>query len=724
MKDPLQTEVTHYEVLGLERGATHAEIESAFKAGLVKRANVQKLLAAKQALQQPSDRAMLDLFHYDPRVLERLAPNPLQDPSHLQAANRARTAAAWEKQLKANFPDVGIAHCLGVLWYWWAVHAENQPAEAKPADSPAADQLWQQAIAYWGMVVASRDFWNGAGASPEVAKDLPGRVVDRFRNLLLDLGQKHGGNRYHGLELALTTEVRTAKDISAAGLRTSKGTIACGPLLLGRMGILDSIRQQIESALQKQPANAKLKALRDSLSPFSTIAVLLDHKKPQPALDAINALPPEQQELPEVSRLRARALAEIGRQKASLGQVEEALDSWKLAVGCQNAADIVAEVHNEVISVCQARAAALQKTQRNRAILILEKGLKIVKEEKLQLTLAELLVSRGIEVINEAHDKAEKEKTGVTPEIIKTMEKGQKDLERAAKLGSKRGEEQAAIAKRMIEQARSAGPPLPGRAGELLRRANEAANRDDWDTAIKFLREALQAAGSQAPQSLRANLAVALTSRGIDRANRAIEKLNASGSTRDRMMAAVMTKLKAGRYSEDCALCGKSRYSSYGENWFSFNLPDGGTAPLCENCAGSLKTVISSEPDVPYEVLSLLESARDDLREAARMDPSNQHTRKNLTDVEEAFSKLSGASAQAVASRSSARLGAGAGGGTSSFAWLKAIFTSGWFWWWVIILFIAIGKGEKAGGALLGMTISFLLVGFLISCVVRLIRGR
>ena len=33
MKDTLQTEITHYEVLGVERGATPAEIESAFRAG-------------------------------------------------------------------------------------------------------------------------------------------------------------------------------------------------------------------------------------------------------------------------------------------------------------------------------------------------------------------------------------------------------------------------------------------------------------------------------------------------------------------------------------------------------------------------------------------------------------------------------------------------------------------------------------------------------------------
>ena len=96
--------------------------------GLVKKVNVQKLTSAQRILKSPPERALLDLFYYNIDSLVRLSPNPLLDPSTLLPPKRALTAEAWGKQLRTDFPDLGIAHSLAVLWYWWAMSTEEQQA--------------------------------------------------------------------------------------------------------------------------------------------------------------------------------------------------------------------------------------------------------------------------------------------------------------------------------------------------------------------------------------------------------------------------------------------------------------------------------------------------------------------------------------------------------------------------------------------------------------------
>src|SRR5262245_61510890 len=104
-RDPLQLELTPYEVLGVERCASPLEVEHAFRGGLIKRASVQKLTAAKIALERGLERAVIDLFLYEPEVLLRLEPSPLAEPGALEPARRASTAQAWEALLRGRFPD-------------------------------------------------------------------------------------------------------------------------------------------------------------------------------------------------------------------------------------------------------------------------------------------------------------------------------------------------------------------------------------------------------------------------------------------------------------------------------------------------------------------------------------------------------------------------------------------------------------------------------------------
>ncbi len=639
MKDPLQTEQTPYELLGVGKDAGNADIDQAFRNGLVKRLNVQRLTAARRALQTPAERAMLDLFHYDPRVLSGLTPNPLDDHSVLEPPRRAATAIAWESRFRAVFPDLGLAHSLAVLWYWWAIYQEAHPQATTPPETLPADQLWQRVIAYWAMLWASKEFWEGqAGTPADLSGELNTRLVEGFRNKFHDLVQRarsHGeaevAARYEGLVLALSTEIRTAKHVGSNGIRTSRGKIACGPLMLQQVGLFETVRAQVEVALKKSPSSAGLRSLREALSPYSSIAILIDSKKLQEAVRRIEALPANERNSLEVSQLLARALYELGKQQASVGQFNEALESWGSGLRCKQESIDVA-IKSELVSTCQTQAAKLQR-QPDDAIALLEKALALVEGDTLKLTLAEILKTRGIETINKAQKAGQ---TGMTRELIAEMERGLADLERAATLGSKGAAEQAAIARSILEQAKSGFLDLPQKARDLLGKASEAAARSDWDAAINYQQEALKAAGSKAPEAIKQNLAILLNNRAMALADWAVEDWNSAVKAQEETLNRWTAKLSISYNTTRCGHCN----NWIGERWFTFNLPTGGMAALCATCADTLQSMLSNAPKPSAYAVSRLHSALADLSEAAKLDPSSDLIRTNLAHVQDVLSKL------------------------------------------------------------------------------------
>jgi len=75
MKDPLQTEQTPHEVLGIRPGASRAEIEAAYMNALEryrsdkKQVPPNKAKGARDALVRPVERAMLELLQYNSQLL-------------------------------------------------------------------------------------------------------------------------------------------------------------------------------------------------------------------------------------------------------------------------------------------------------------------------------------------------------------------------------------------------------------------------------------------------------------------------------------------------------------------------------------------------------------------------------------------------------------------------------------------------------------------------------
>jgi hypothetical protein len=305
MKDPLNKEQTPYEILDLDFDTTEKGINKAFAAGLQKKRNIQKLTRARTILQNKEQRAMLDLFHYDPNVLSGLNPNPLKDKSALNLDNRMATANAWENHLKSVFPDNGVVQTLAVFWYWWAISEEERFSEAMKlgktklsghSSNPSVDQMWHWVVAYWGTLISNLNVWcNRKGFSDLTREKLKDNLESKLRSIFHELGQVYfakgfdaHADRYSKLTLDLTSELKTAREIARVGIRTNRGEICCGRLMLEQVGLLAGVRNSVAESLRKKPTSTNLLRLRDVLSSYSSIAILIDNNRPDEALDTIN----------------------------------------------------------------------------------------------------------------------------------------------------------------------------------------------------------------------------------------------------------------------------------------------------------------------------------------------------------------------------------------------------------------------------------------------------
>lgn len=704
MKDPLNTEQTAYEILGLQPGATEDEIHAAFKNGVTQRKNVQKLTSARNLLKRPDERALLDLFYYDPVALKKLDPNPIMDPSVLDPANRLQTVGCWETQLRDSFPDLGMVHSLAVFWYWWAIYEEERLSEmlkstgsvtewkdfsskhealraiqqsknvaCDPAAgesckivectwrndclprTPAAEEMWHRVIATWGMLMSNLRQWDRVKAVSGLSgNDLKDSIEKKIRNNLFSCTERYRGNGttrlsslFQNLDLALSMELKTASEVDSIGIRTGKGKISCGRLMLEQTGLIGLVTSTVEAQLRKSPGNSKLTKLLDVLSPFYRIAMLIDSNRPGDALSAINDLSVEAARDARACRLKVRALMERGKQQVSLGRTDEGLRDWRdgLKVAQEGRfQDLVSTITEYIVSTCKEKSAALKQNQRDEAIRILEKGIASVRNEELNLLLAELLTQRGIETINEAQKNLASSAEGEMKGLLADFTKGLKDLERAAQLGFQRAAEQLKIAQGILAQAKEAAKVavLPRDVADALKEANDAASKNNWDTAIYWLRKAAEKIGGSPSEELNKMLAHCLAMRGVKARNEAIEIHN---KIAPRQQEKAVKRLFARRFLISkigaiigCELCCKP--FGYWDRHYTANKPNGRTARLCERCAKTLERTVKGASFPGKKVVFLMEYAYCDMKEAVELDPKNTDLQNLLNDTKKSFDAL------------------------------------------------------------------------------------
>ena len=156
----------------------------------------------------------------------------------------------------------------------------------------------------------------------------------------------------------------------------------------------------------------------------------------------------------------------------------------------------------------------------------------------------------------------------------------------------------------VLEQAESGFLDLPEEATKLIGKANAAAGRSDWDTAVDHLREALTVVGKGPRDIIKKNLATSLTNRAAGNVNQAIGRLNNSQTRQAEEVQAFFaggiknpwdkpSSIYGSLLNPGCKHCGES--NNFGARpSYTVKTPDGGTAELCESCVEKLKSLIET----------------------------------------------------------------------------------------------------------------------------------
>lgn len=718
MKDPLQTEQTPYEVLGIERGASAAEVDRAFMGALRERLPYNKAKNAKDALQRPERRAWYDLLEYDREALAESDSSALDDLSVLDPVRRAATAQRWQKALKRSFPDLVLVHSLGVFWYWWAKHEEERFSamlgaameggstageltkvgllrQIRRADggdcdpsggaacghrdcawrqdclssAPSLPKMWEAVIAYWSLLASAREFWDGRfGLTAQEVEALRERFVSSLRNELLDLAQHYDrlrvrlkgaaspgslAEQYRALELCLTVELKTARSLAEVGVRTQQGKFSCGALMLRRMGLLGAARSQVAAALSKRRSSGHLQRLRDTLSSHSTIAVLVQQSKPEAALRAIADLPSTVQKSKDVRNLRVQALHMLAKQKASLDSMDEALSAWDEALRSGHDKGLATEIRSEIASTCHARAAAMQRTRRDEAIGLLEKALALAGDDSLKATLAELLTERGVTHFREGQKKADQ----MPPRLSSLLREasnaaGREDWDTAID-GLRKASSQREPTKGKASGERREGLVLCKKGLSDLERAAELGS-SRGKQQLEAGRNVLESLGQNWHETVSKNLATSLTNRGARKANRASEMLSKAAEAHHEGAEALLGLLKgsggqpfsaASLYGPDiCAMSGCIMPATH-----TMAPPGSSPIPLCPLHVDHVKKMLAP-PEPSQEAIDLLLSAEEDLDEAAKLDPTSDHVRKNRESLGKLLSSIKQATGRKLVS--------------------------------------------------------------------------
>lgn len=448
--------------------------------------------------------------------------------------------------------------------------------------------------------------------------------------------------QYRMLAQLSSTEQRTAQAVIEVGVkRKNDKEVRCGVIMLRDLGFLEAVKKQLDLKLQQMHSNLRLESLKEHLSPYISIILMLNDKKAESALEAIECLPDSDRNSEEVSVLKARAFHIIATQKVSVKKYNEALANWKVALKHAGSDPLSKGIRKEIVASCQSRAASLQKKQPEQAIAILEEALTLVPDDnKLKRTLGDTLAIRGIDAVNKTQKQIEQKK-GLTSEVLNDLENALADLEKAAKMGSGIATKNLEQVRRLVESAKSGMMSLPPEALECVQKANQAAERQRWDESAKWLREAVKKAGSSTPQELKKNLATCLNNAAMKKVNDAIQMLNEDKGAYEREIESFVNKCKSSLSSgEGCAYCSKSRYHSLNEPWGTVNLPGHGTILLCSECTVEFKLLLDNRPKPGHLTFDLFQSAECELREAVGLDPLSEHAAKNLKEVRELMSKL------------------------------------------------------------------------------------
>lgn len=436
-RDPLQRGPTAYDVLGVEPGAGDDEIERATLAGTDRSAEVAD---AVQALHDPVQRALIDLFLYHDRYLDDLAfDDPLETLG--ETAARRRADERWRGVERKGFPMPAATHSIAVLSYWEARGAGRNGPDL-PSAPDVTGRLWEAALARFAALIASDAFWTewgvltgNRGAGVAAANALEARITGELEEMAATLRDREdvpGEARVREHLALFRSELKSARALPALRILSGRGlspaAIAAGPHLLSEVGLLEKVRASVEAQ------HADLLPL---FSPLARIGLLIEEKEYASARAALERLGPDEREAPEARELEARVHLELGTGALAGGRTDEAIAHWERAT---ERAEVRSDVAVPVSEAVLTRAKLLHsREEHDDAIQLLQRALPLAERGILGVPLAHFLLERADKRIARATAGAGDDEADLGPAIAE-MRGAVADLEEAVALDPTNGE--------------------------------------------------------------------------------------------------------------------------------------------------------------------------------------------------------------------------------------------------------------------------------------------
>ena len=275
MKDPLQIDITPYEILEVDQYADNQTIKKAWM-GKLNTKQSTKATQAYKTLNKPFKRAYIDIFMFSQDYLKNILPK-IREPKHL-TGKRADVALMWNKLEVGEFPSIKATHSLAVLWYWWARYITESERIQKTdtistihsvqdlATEYSLSQLWENTISRWVMLLNSEEFMTSfeftKDLSDEDKDQLKKEIYQHFAGLLTEYsynykkaGLQKESDDFRNFSLMLKSEYEAAQLLAKTKGILPKG-YSCGRIFLNNIDLrkkaLDTLYKDKQSLTEDE----------------------------------------------------------------------------------------------------------------------------------------------------------------------------------------------------------------------------------------------------------------------------------------------------------------------------------------------------------------------------------------------------------------------------------------------------------------------------------------
>lgn len=244
-----------------------------------------------------TDRAVV--FNFLSYVRNRLFPD------FLQRGKRTELSDMLKNGLRENPTNYNLLHNISVLYYWWAINAEQNNSK-----DIQDHKLWDNLIGYWTAIVNNDEFWEKWAKRKPWIKNKDDLDLSKIRNNLMahletkilsssekdrqqnddtSLAKHRSYLKKLHIEKRFVTYYKELKSILSDDVAAIPDMYS--ETLIRDLDMHSYIIELSELAIQKDPYNEKINRIKYYLSPFRYIAILVEDENYEHAIKELESLP-------------------------------------------------------------------------------------------------------------------------------------------------------------------------------------------------------------------------------------------------------------------------------------------------------------------------------------------------------------------------------------------------------------------------------------------------